>query len=61
MLKEHGWQVSPLEIAEDGSRTVGIWRHKIENQAEKPFLQQCNEQHRGTNLLGGASVPRDER
>lgn len=50
--------MSPLEIAEDGSRTMGIWGHKIENWAEKSLLQQSDEQYPGSNNFGGASVPR---
>lgn len=49
--------MSSLEIAEDGSRTVGIRGNETENWAEKPLLQQGDEQHPGTNVFGGASVP----
>lgn len=51
MWKEQGWQVSFLETAEDGSRTVGIsgiWGHKMQNWAENPI---CSRVMKSTPLL----------
>lgn len=33
--------------------------HRTENWAEKPLLQEGDDQHPGTNIFGGASLPQD--